>query len=556
MIERWRIRRAAARQQGRVFWTRSLPGRRSNPVEEFQFVPSELRTPDPSFLDELNGGYMGLAGVTIAVGKLSPFTFPATPVAWQAELHGFGWLNHLSAVQSSDAAGAARTLIHDWIDRSRIRQGVAWRTDVLARRVISWVSHSALILEGAEPKDFRRVTRSLATQLDALDAACRKRDPARLQGLIAVVLADLVLKDQEQHLARSEPALLAELQRQILADGCHISRKPEVVLDLVIDLLPLRQSYGAQERRPPDALVETIQRMLAFLQYVRLGNGNFASFHVDSQRRADALSTVLLYGSDSQAATTGATASGYVRLEAAGTILVVDCGSAPPLEHSGISAAGCLSFEMSDASAALFINGTATAPGVLPGRVAPARATASRNTLCVNDRSSARFIVSNDVIDLCGSPALVGPKEVLATCTTTDSGPSVAATHNGYVAEFNLIHSRKLTLSPDGRRVTGTDKVAPRSQGRGLTKNLPVAIHFHLDPAAVARATGATGAIEISLPGDRVWRLECSGGVASVETGVTPRTSAGINTPARQIVLRATCSGEHAMTWTLERQKP
>ena len=42
-----------------------------------------------------------------------------------------------------------------------------------------------------------------------------------------------------------------EIERQILPDGGHISRNPMAVLELLADLLPLRQTYANQAEEPP-----------------------------------------------------------------------------------------------------------------------------------------------------------------------------------------------------------------------------------------------------------------------------------------------------------------
>ena len=40
--------------------------------------------------------------------------------------------------------------------------------------------------------------------------------------------------------------LVDELERQILPDGGHISRNPGALIELLLDLLPLRQAFAAR----------------------------------------------------------------------------------------------------------------------------------------------------------------------------------------------------------------------------------------------------------------------------------------------------------------------
>ena len=44
--------------------------------------------------------------------------------------------------------------------------------------------------------------------------------------------------------------LAAELERQILPDGGHSSRNPSILVELLLDLLPLRQCFAARGQPP------------------------------------------------------------------------------------------------------------------------------------------------------------------------------------------------------------------------------------------------------------------------------------------------------------------
>ena len=70
-----------------------------------------------------------------------------------------------------------------------------------------------------------------------------------------------------------------ELERQILPDGGHISRNPGALIELLLDLLPLRQAFTARNVAPPPALLNAIDRMMPMLRFFRHGDGNFALFN-------------------------------------------------------------------------------------------------------------------------------------------------------------------------------------------------------------------------------------------------------------------------------------
>src|SRR5262249_7041294 len=150
----------------------------------------------------------------------------------------------------------------------------------------------------AKRRAHARLVRSLAAQISYLTASWRNAPDGypRLIALIALVQADLCTAMDERRLARSSRLLAAELERQILPDGCHLSRDPWVLVDLLLDLLPLRQCFAAQGKRPLPALIAAIGTMTRMLVTLRLGDGMLARFNGAGTSERDTLATVLTYG--------------------------------------------------------------------------------------------------------------------------------------------------------------------------------------------------------------------------------------------------------------------
>ncbi len=198
----------------------------------------------------------------------SPFEVEPPSEAWAAALAGFGWLRHLRAADTALARVNARALVGDWIagrGRGGAGAGPGWRPEVAARRVLSWLSQSPLILDGADGVFYRRFTRSLARHADALLAALDRglAGVPRLTAIVALCELSLCAEGLGRLQRRASRLLAEELGRQILSDGGHVSRDPQALLDLLLDLLPLRQAYAARGVPPPAALLGAIDRMIA-----------------------------------------------------------------------------------------------------------------------------------------------------------------------------------------------------------------------------------------------------------------------------------------------------
>ena len=225
--------------------------------------------------------------------------------------------------------------------------------------------------------------------------------------------AALCIAGQARHIKSTTERLKGELERQILPDGGHTSRDPGAVIEILLDLLPLRQAFASRNIAPPQALQNAIDRMMPMLRFFRHSEGTFAHFNGMGATPADLLLTLLAYDDARGAPFANAPYSGYQRLAAGGAVAVVDTGCAPPIEMSSYAHAGCLSFEFSSPRQSLIVVNCACA-GDRPRNWRPiARATAAHSTVTFNDASSARFVeLATFRRMLGGSPIVGGPTRV------------------------------------------------------------------------------------------------------------------------------------------------
>ena len=350
-------------------------------------APQDLRTADPTMASEIYAGYFSFAGKVVATSGRSPFELDPPSPGWRDELHGFGWLRHLGAADSALARANARALIEDWI---RLHgKGDGWTGDLVARRLIAWLSQSPMILTGADRDFYHRFMRSLARQTAWLEKAILRAGPSvsQLRGAIALSYVGLCTTGAPSLIRRASALLAGALDRQILPDGGHIGRNPALLLELLADLLPLRQIYAAQSVEAPQALLNAIDRMMPMLRLFRHGDGNLALFNGMGATPPDLLATLLSYSDARAQPIENAVHSGYQRLQAHGSILVLDAGPPPPETFSGDAHAGCLSFEFSDGPYRLIVNCGAPPPAH-DGRRQLARQTAAHSTIGIGGQSS------------------------------------------------------------------------------------------------------------------------------------------------------------------------
>src|SRR5215203_6044426 len=220
-------------------------------ADRLLIAPQDLRTSDPTRASEIYAGRFAFAGKIVICDGRSPFEMLSPSDEWAEVLFGFGWLRHLRAAESGITRANARALVDEWIAVQGAYHPIGWQPQIMARRIVSWLSHAPLILHDADEQFYRRFLRSLVRQVRYLrHTAMEARDGVpRLQALVTLAYAALCMAGQVRHMRGTIKQLVTEIERQILPDGGHISRNPGALIELLLDLLPLRQAFQARTSR-------------------------------------------------------------------------------------------------------------------------------------------------------------------------------------------------------------------------------------------------------------------------------------------------------------------
>jgi len=526
-------------------------------TDRLAIAPQDLRTADATRAAEIYAGRFAFAGKVVICDRRSPFEMTPPSDEWAVTLLSFSWLRHLRAADSAINRANARSLIDEWMNLQGGWHPLGWRLDILSRRIICWLSQAPFVLQDADARFYRRFIRSLSRQVRYLRRSVKQtRDGLpRLQALMALNYATLCLQGQSGTLRSNARRLIEELRRQILPDGGHISRNPNVLIELLVDLLPLRQLFSARHLQPPPALNNAIDRMMPMLRFFRHGDGNFAQFNGMGPTPVDLLATVLAYDDARGTPVSNAPHSGYQRIEAGQSALLMDSGKPPPLAVSQEAHAGCLSFELSWKAHRLVINCGLPAVNRENWRQV-ARATAAHSTVTFNDQSSCRFFESSLRKMLGGIPVVSGPRNVSVERQEHADGVHLRTSHDGYAPDFGVIHNRAIRLSADGRALDGEDSFAP-ADGRELPQGAgdEYAIRFHLHPAIKANRLSDGHGVILLLPDKDLWSFGTYGERVEIEESVY---LAGPDGPRRtvQIVIYGHARRHPVVRWSLRHTPP
>ncbi len=522
--------------------------------ERVLIAPPDLRLADPQIAVEIYHGRFPLAGQLVETGEESPFQIEVANSRWLRSLHGFRWLRHMRAAGSDLAAANARSLVSDWIALHGGRiAGPAWEPATVAKRIIAWLQHSPVVLQGAEFPFYRAFLKSLAVQIRYLRSVASDMPDGRdrLRGRIALAFSALSLPAPPSALRSATRNLALELDRQILPDGGHISRDPLSVLELLADLLPLRQTYANQAETPPQELIGAVERMLPALRFFRHGDGSLARFNGMGATIQDRIAAILRHDETVGAPLLHAPHSGYERLALGATVVIADTGAQPPLDVSKRAHAGCLSFEMSSGRQNIIVNSGVDAYGAEDFRPL-GRATAAHSTATLNDTSSARFSLPPNIVAWLGTPLVEGPQEVRSIRLDKPGRQGFVASHDGYMARFGILHERELNLSEEGYVLTGVDRFfGPKGEKVRDTAQDAVAVRFHLHPD-IELFRDDRDRLVLGTPQQERWTLASPDVAPVVEDSIFFASIIGPRR-TRQIVLSFRASQLHQVRWRFTR---
>jgi len=521
--------------------------------------PQDLRTADATRASEIYSGRFAFAGKVVICDGRSIFEMEPPSDEWAAVLLGFGWLRHLRAAESGITRANARALVDEWITLQGSWHPLAWRPDVLSRRIISWLSQASLVLHDADVRFYRRFLRSLVRQVRYLrhTAGDARRGVARMQAEVALSYAALCIAGQARHIKSTTERLKHEIERQILPDGGHAGRDPGAIIEILLEFLPLRQAFASRNIAPPQAVLNAIDRMMPMLRFFRHSDGSFAHFNGMGATPADLLLTLLAYDETRGAPFSNAPYSAYQRLEAGGGVLIVDTGRAPPIEMSLEAHAGCLSFEFSSPKQSLIVvNCGMPATGREDWRQY-ARATAAHSTATLNNTSSARFVeLATFRRVLGGSPMLGGPRNVAVTREDRPDSIVLRAAHDGYADRYGIVHERTLVLAADGTRIEGEDMFLDADGGSQVrTARDEFAVRFHLHPTVKATRLTDGHAVMLMMPNKEVWTFSAHEDRVELEDSVYLAGSEGPRKTA-QMVIRGHARAAPRVLWSLQQASP
>jgi uncharacterized heparinase superfamily protein len=147
---------------------------------------------------------------------------------------------------------------------------------------------------------------------------------------------------------------------------------------------------------------------------------------------------------------------------------------------------------------------------------------------------------------------IAGPRKVDARRIEDGNALEIEAAHDGYDQRFGLIHARRLTMSADGMRIEGEDRLAATARRAPGAGQAEYALRFHLHPSVRADLVEEGAGVHLALADGQAWIFRASGMPVALEESIYLGGREGPRNTA-QIVLNARVRDVPAVVWTLER---
>ncbi len=472
-----------------------------------------------------------------AVLPMVPGVFASgqAPQVMRAHAHGFTWLRDLRALGTDAARARARALVSAYFDeRAPDEAGAAG--DVTGARIAAWLGHYDFFAASADDEFRQALMGRLVAQARHLAASLPVEvlDARAFTALKGVMAASVAMPAHAPHMGRALKFLVPELVRQIGPDGLQGERSPAAQLATLQDLTEIRALAQAAGVEPPGELVGAVERCAGALRALRHGDGGLALFNGSREELGSVVDLVLAQAGRARGAVAQLAGSGFVRLVAGRSLLIMDAGAPAPAGLDRFAHAGMLSFEFSVAKERLIVN-CGAAPAQDTGWREALRGTAAHSALTIADVSAAELL-----------PAGLGrrPAHVTAERHDVPGASYVDASHDGWGKLFGAIYHRRVGLMGAGDELVGEDVIEAESPQ-------PFVIRFHLHPNVTASLQGDRQSVLLRTLSGQGWRLRTDDLPVRVEEsvyfgGAEPRR-------ASQVVLQGHQDGPQHVKWVITR---
>ncbi len=443
-------------------------------------------------------------------------------------LHSFNWMNDLCALNSPKSQKKAIDLTDSWITHFGNWNAFSWQADIISKRIVTWMTNEAIILQFGEKKQQQKRYKSLAKQSLYLYKTCHRISDhtERLEAALSLAIAGVCLPDSMKFLDKGLDYLDMEYHKQILPDGGHITRNPSALLRILSAIILLEKTMLKRGLDTPRLLKKMIDRIAPAIRFFTLSDGGLCGFHGSGKNNPLFISRLLKEANTPAKTVSYLPQTGFQKLESAGSTLIIDVGNCSHTMYSKTCHSSALAFEFSSRESRIIVNcgWSEQQPSNWQNII---RKTPAHSTLTLDNQSSSSFIKDKLNLKLLGMRLKKEP-HISVRRNEKEQGFWLQCLHDGYKKDYHIYHNRNIYISKDGQDVRGEDRLIYQNKPEKhlhtvdsvLKKSIQYAIRFHLHPTSKASVAKDGRSVLIILENGDGWRFRTDSGPVKLEPSV------------------------------------
>ena len=423
-------------------------------------------------------------------------------------LNSFFWLFSLDLKSSKKDT---QNVILQWIEKNNSYNSKSWEIDILAKRIISWISNSKLTYEDGGPVYRNKFNNIIKKQINHLINEIEKDEwvDDKMIGCAAIILAGLSYHNKEGYLNSGLNLLKKIIKFSFDNNGFPKSRNIRQLIFYLKYFILIREWLKESQNEIPEYINENIfylGQAHAFIWQNNkkdfLFNGNHETENADFDHYLKRLG----YSFKNQSNELG----GYAILNNKKIVLAMDVGSSPDKKFSSNYQAGSLSFEIISNGKKLICN-SGYFQNFKHQLNELSKSSAVNSTLIIDDRSSCKFKKVEDS----SSRISQGLKIIKKNIVFEKKYWKINASHDGYLKQYGIIHDRKIEFYPEQTKFIGLDKIISKNN----FQNLRFEIRFHLEPSTKVMKTQDNKSILIDIDGEG-WKFNSNNNDINIDNGL------------------------------------
>ena len=419
-------------------------------------------------------------------------------------LNSFFWLFSLDLKSSKKDT---QNIILQWIEKNYLYNSKSWAVDIVAKRIIAWLSNSRLTYEDSDDNYKEKFNNIIKKQINHLINEIKASEwvDDKIIGCSAVILTGLSYQDKDGYLDVGLNLLKKLVKISFDSDGFPKSRNIRQLNFYLKYFVLIREWLKEAQREIPEFINENIYYLgqaYAFTSQNNkcnlLFNGNHENKNVDLDNYLKRFG----YNFKNQNNELG----GYAILNNKKICLAMDVGPSPDKKFSSDYQAGSLSFEIISGGKKLICN-SGYFQNFKHQLNQISKSSATHSTLILDDRSSCKFTKKFKTFE--------SLRIVKKNIVFEKNYWKVNAAHDGYLKRYGIIHDREIEFYPEQMKFIGHDKLISKNDIR----NLKFEIRFHLEPNIKVMKTLDGKSILIDLDGEG-WKFNSHHNTIDIDNGL------------------------------------